>query len=52
MPPTNPGQLSRRQIADILGHMLKANGFPAGKKELARETEALKQIRIDANKPK
>jgi mono/diheme cytochrome c family protein len=52
MPPANPGQLSRRQIADILGHMLKSNGFPAGKKELARETEALKQIRIDANKPK
>jgi S-disulfanyl-L-cysteine oxidoreductase SoxD len=52
MPPTSPGRLSRRQIADILGHMFKANGFPAGKKELARETEVLKQIRIDANKPK
>ncbi len=31
--------------------MLKANGFPAGKTELARETEAQKQIRIEATKP-
>jgi mono/diheme cytochrome c family protein len=52
MPPNNPGRLSRQQIADILGHMLKANGFPAGKTELARETQALKQIRIEATKPK
>jgi mono/diheme cytochrome c family protein len=52
MPPASPGQLSRKQIADILGHMLKINGFPAGKKELARQTEILKQIRIEANKPK
>src|SRR5262245_37849875 len=52
MPPAKPGQLSRRQIADILGHMLKANGFPAGKNELTRDTEVLKQIRIDTNKPK
>jgi len=52
MPPDNPRRLSRRQIADILGHMLKANGFPAGKTELARETETLKQIRIEATKSK
>jgi len=50
MPPDNPRRLSRRQIADILGHMLKLNGFPAGKTELDRETEALKQIRIEAAK--
>ncbi|MGH9935759.1 MAG: c-type cytochrome [Blastocatellia bacterium] len=52
MPPDNPRRLSRRQVADILGHMLKANGFPAGKTELAREAEALKQIRIEATKTK
>jgi hypothetical protein len=52
MPPDNPRRLSRRQITDILGHMLKLNGFPAGKTELARETEAQKQIRIVATKPK
>jgi pimeloyl-ACP methyl ester carboxylesterase len=52
MPPDNPRRLSRRQITDILGHMLKLNGFPAGKTELAREAEAQKQIRIVASKPK
>ncbi len=50
MPPDNPRRLSRRQIADILGHMLKLNGFPAGKTELIQESEALKQIRIEATK--
>ena len=52
MPPDNPRRLSRRQISDILGHVLKANGFPAGKTELAGEIEALKQIRIEATKHK
>src|SRR5262245_6638350 len=52
MPPANPRRLSRRQITDILGHMLKTNGFPAGKTELAKEAEAMKQVRIEANKSK
>jgi mono/diheme cytochrome c family protein len=52
MPPSKPRGLSRQQLSDILGHMLKANGFPAGKTELAREAEAQKQIRIEATKPK
>lgn len=52
MPPNNPGKLSRQQIADILSHVLSSNGFPAGKTELARETEELKQIRITAAKSK
>ncbi len=52
MPPANPRRLSRRQITDILGHMLKTNGFPAGKTELAQEAEAMKQVRIEANKSK
>jgi mono/diheme cytochrome c family protein len=52
MPPDNPRRLSRRQITDILGHMLKLNGFPAGKAELARETDAQKLIRIVATKPR
>src|SRR5262245_57772550 len=51
MPPANPKRLSRRQITDILSHMFKLNGFPAGKTELAREAEAQKQIRIIATKP-
>jgi S-disulfanyl-L-cysteine oxidoreductase SoxD len=52
MPPANPRRLSRRQIVDILGHMMKVNGFPAGKTELAQETEAMKQVRIEATKSK
>jgi len=52
MPPNKPGQLNRRQITDILCHVLSVNGFPAGKTELAGEIEALKQIRIEATKHK
>jgi hypothetical protein len=52
MPPNDPRRLSLRQIADILGHMLKANGFPAGKSELDPKTESLKQIQIEAINPK
>jgi mono/diheme cytochrome c family protein len=52
MPPNKLGRLTRQQIVDILGHMLKANGFPAGKTELDPKTEPLKQIRIEATKPR
>jgi mono/diheme cytochrome c family protein len=51
MPQDKPGKLSREQNADILAHMLRANEFPAGSVELNRNTELLKQIRIDAVKP-
>src|SRR5215468_3739014 len=52
MPPNNRGKLSRRQIVDILSHLLSVNSFPAGKTELEPKTESLKQIRIEATKPK
>ena len=51
MPPNKQGRLSRQQIADLLSHVLKANGFPAGKAELDSKAEMLKQIRIVATKP-
>jgi mono/diheme cytochrome c family protein len=51
MPQDKPGKLSREQNADILAHMLRANEFPPGSVELNRNTELLKQIRIDAMKP-
>ena len=51
MPPDAPGRLARQQNADVLSHLFRANGFPAGKAELPRETEILKQIRIEAQKP-
>jgi S-disulfanyl-L-cysteine oxidoreductase SoxD len=52
MPPNKQGRLSRQQIVDILGHVLSANSFPAGKTELEPKTEVLKQIRIEATKPR
>lgn len=51
MPQDNPGSLSRQQTADILAFVLSKGGFPAGKTELAREAEVLKEIRFDATKP-
>lgn len=51
MPANRPGKLTREQNSDVLAFLLSANQFPAGKSELERQTEALKQIRIDAVKP-
>jgi mono/diheme cytochrome c family protein len=50
MPQNNPGSLSRQQVSDILAFMLSVGNFPAGKTELARETEVLKQILFEATK--
>ncbi len=52
MPPNNLGQLSRQQIVDILSYVLSVNSFPAGKAELDPKAELLKQVRIEATKPK
>lgn len=47
MPADRPGKLTREQDADVLAYMLSMNQFPPGKTELERQTEALKQIRIE-----
>ena len=47
MPQNNPGSLSRAQYADVLAYMLSAGSFPAGKVELPREVEILRQIAFD-----
>ena len=52
MPPNNLGKLSRQQITDIISYTLSFNSFPAGKAELSPKSELLKQIRIEASKPK
>jgi mono/diheme cytochrome c family protein len=52
MPPNRKGRLSKPQIADILAHLLNVNNFPTGKTELDSKTEVLKQIRVEATKPK
>ena len=51
MPADRPGSLNRDKNADILAHILSMNQFPPGEKELDRQTETLKQIRIDTAKP-
>jgi mono/diheme cytochrome c family protein len=52
MPQDDPGSLSRQINADILAYMLKANGFPAGKTELEKDSEVLRQIKLISEKPK
>ena len=51
MPQSAPGRLSRQQNADILAFMLSANKFPAGKAELYKQSEMLKEIRFVSEKP-
>jgi S-disulfanyl-L-cysteine oxidoreductase SoxD len=50
MPEGRPGTLSRQQNADIVAYLLSFNQFPAGKTELAKDTDILKQIRFEAQK--
>ena len=51
MPQTKPGRLTRQQDADVLAFLLSINKFPAGKTELYRQSEMLKEIRFEAKKP-
>jgi mono/diheme cytochrome c family protein len=51
MPNDKPGTLSRQQTADVLAYVFSFNRFPAGKAELARQTELLKQIKFEATRP-
>ena len=51
MPQGSPGKLTKQQDADILAYLLSFNKFPAGKTELQRQVEFLKEIRFDATKP-
>lgn len=51
MPQSGPGRLTRQQDADVLAFMLSINKFPAGKTELYRQSEMLKEIRFETKKP-
>src|ERR1019366_6705194 len=42
MPQDTPGKLSRDQYAVILAYVLKANGYPAGQKDMDSRSEYLK----------
>jgi mono/diheme cytochrome c family protein len=46
MPQGGAGQLSSRAYIDIVAFLLQANEFPPGSKELPRDADGLKGIRI------
>jgi len=50
MPSDDPGNLSSRQYSDLVAYILSMNEFPAGAKELERDTTALEEIRIEAKR--
>jgi mono/diheme cytochrome c family protein len=50
MPSEDPGNLSRRQYADIVAYIMSVNEFPGGQKELESETALLNDIRIEAKR--
>jgi S-disulfanyl-L-cysteine oxidoreductase SoxD len=51
MPQDAPGSLSRAQNADILAHMLKTGGYPAGQTALDPQAGALTRIRVLMYRP-
>jgi mono/diheme cytochrome c family protein len=44
MPASAPGSLSPQQSVDVVAHILKTGGFPAGKSELAADEASLTRI--------
>jgi len=51
MPQGSLGKLTKQQDADVLAYLLSFNKFPAGKTELQKQVEFLKEIRFEATKP-
>ena len=50
MPTDSPGRLSRQDYSDVLAYILSVNKYPAGSKELDKDADPLKQIKIEAKK--
>ena len=51
MPQDNPGSLSRIQNADIVAHVLRVGGYPAGGTALDGQAGALTAIKVLTYKP-
>jgi mono/diheme cytochrome c family protein len=51
MPQDKPGSLSRQQVADVLAYIFEVNKFPKGEKELDRQLQVLKTIKLVMPKP-
>jgi mono/diheme cytochrome c family protein len=47
MPADRISSLTNAQNADVIAHILRANQFPAGKAELERQSDVLKQIKFE-----
>ena len=52
MPADAPGRLSDKENTDVVGFMLRANGFPVGAKELEADVKAMSRIRLEREKGK
>jgi hypothetical protein len=52
MPSDNPATVTRSAKADILAYILSMNKFPPGQNELQYKTELMKDVLIEAEKPK
>ena len=51
MPLDNPGSLSRAQNAEVVAHMLRIGGYPAGTTALEGQAGALTGIKVLTYKP-
>jgi hypothetical protein len=51
MPQDNPGSLSRAQNADVVAHILRVGGYPAGSMPLDGQAGALTAIKVLTYKP-
>jgi mono/diheme cytochrome c family protein len=51
MPQNDPGTLSRADVADVTAYILQQNGFPAGERELPRQTALLRTMAYEAYRP-
>jgi cytochrome c len=51
MPVDDPGKVSAQQKVDIIAHILRVGGFPAGMTELPRGAQLLTQITYLSTKP-
>ena len=52
MPYAEPGKLTRQQNADVLAYILRSGRFPAGARELAARSEALRMIVFEPTRSK
>jgi mono/diheme cytochrome c family protein len=46
MPSDNPGTMTKPQVAELIAFVLRYNGYPAGKVDLAAAPESLLDIKI------